>query len=1069
MENELEFENELIEALSTGEIGDFGNHIVKTRLWEFRDDIHTTDALWENFAEILYRNNQDVLEHPLSYTEFSQVKKVIEGLTTPYKAGQFLYGYNGVSQVEVDLDDGRHVFLTVFDQDQIGAGSTVYQVVHQIQRPKKIIGKKDRRFDVTLLINGLPIIQIELKSETGDIEDALNQMHQYIVEDQYTDIYSTLQILVAMTPYNCKYMANTTAGKFNKDFAFNWQSRKDNKRIVKWREFTDLFLSIPAAHRMSTTYMILDGTHNEECIKVMRPYQVYATEAVINAIKAKAPGEMGIEKLGYVWHTTGSGKTITSFKTAWIASRLPGVDKVVFLVDRKQLTRHTYEKYRAYDPEATSANDIGKIVDTKNAGQLASKLNSKRNDIIITSVQKLEKFVKSRTFKAPDRNIIFIVDEAHRSTGTDIFEQLQKNFPHSGWVGYTGTPTFDDKKERRSTKHIFGKPLHSYTIRHAIADKNVLGFKVDFQETVPSKYFYEKELPEFYRKQNPSWTDEEIANKINNLSDDEMDDQLASKGTVYDNNPSHVKAVVEDIYKYWQNRSNNGQYNALLTTHVGGQKSSINMAMMYFDEFCRMNDEHRKNGGLVLKVAVTFSEDDSNGDAMVSNNQSLNRAIDEYNKEFKTSWGMDTVDEYKEDLIARLDKSADDGNYLDIVIVVDQLLTGFDAPGLNTLYVDRTLRGASLIQAYSRTNRVHNMQEKPWGQVINYRWPKLSEKLMNEALIEYSKEENADKPESQFDDIIVDVMAKPFNALLEETKVIIDRLRVLTDDFNRIPPDKEEQIQMFGELKKYNGNITKLKQYPYKVNDDGTTEGYDYNNPDELITKLGMTEEENKILSTTLTNELKHTLASEKHVDFSDIDLTVVHLKDVYVDYSYLTELIEKLMNEVHDGEMEKAQKTKEDIDKFATGLDSPEFARAVKRAAEAIINKIYPKKDSQMKYPYTGFNVQTVVAEAQTVSIEKKILDFRNKWGITDAISMKDFLSLVDRHKYGEQDLDENGEIGELIFQGSLKYTEMATDPEVRLLRRLKYRNELRNAIYDFADRLLQGDDINDKQITQN
>ena len=324
------FEEELIRYLSGESVTDAGgdrvretgSYMAKAKLWKYEPDIKTTEALWENFKQILEQHNQSTLEHPLSVVEFHQVKKIISNLRTPYEAGQFLYGLNGVSQIEIDLDDGRHVFLTVFDQKEIGAGDTVYQVVNQIQRPAVITGKQDRRFDTTLLINGLPIIQIEEKTDTHDVNEALNQMHQYIDENQYRDIFSTLQILVAMTPNNVKYMANTTSERFNKDFAFHWQRKEDNSIVRNWKEFVDSMLSIPMAHQMAVNYMILDGTKNKETLKVMRPYQVYATQKVIEGIK-HADFESGYKKVGYIWHTTGSGKTITSFKTAWLASRLP--------------------------------------------------------------------------------------------------------------------------------------------------------------------------------------------------------------------------------------------------------------------------------------------------------------------------------------------------------------------------------------------------------------------------------------------------------------------------------------------------------------------------------------------------------------------------------------------------------------------------------------------------------------------------------------------------------------------------------------------------------------------------
>lgn len=271
-QSELAFEQEVVEYLT---------QIGGVRQWEYRKDIKTTEQLWANFKQILEQNNPGRLTQPLSVTEFNQVKKVITDISTPYQAGQFLYGVNGVSEIELDLDDGRHVYLTVFDQAQVGSGSTKYQVVNQIERQRIIEGKKNRRFDVTLLINGLPIIQIELKKALHSTEEAFNQMEQYIAEKQYSDIFSTLQILVAMTPYEIKYMANTTLEQFNKAFTFNWQNEKDAKPIRSWKTFSDKVLSIPMAHDLTTRYMILDGTKNREGLKVMRPYQVYATKGSV--------------------------------------------------------------------------------------------------------------------------------------------------------------------------------------------------------------------------------------------------------------------------------------------------------------------------------------------------------------------------------------------------------------------------------------------------------------------------------------------------------------------------------------------------------------------------------------------------------------------------------------------------------------------------------------------------------------------------------------------------------------------------------------------------------------------
>ena len=786
--NETQFETELIQYITTGTITKpeclagipefsavgLGNKFVKTKLWKHEPNIKTTSQLWDNFKQILEQHNQNVLEHPMSEVEFNQVKKIISDLHTPYEAGQFLYGLNGVSQIEIDLDDGRHVFLTVFDQKQIGAGDTVYQVVNQIERPAVINGKMNRRFDTTLLINGLPMIQIEEKKDTHDVNEALNQMHQYIDEGQYGDIFSVLQILIAMTPNNVKYMANTTSEKFNKDFAFNWQRKEDNTIVRDWKEFADSMLSIPMAHQMATNYMILDGTPNKQTLKVMRPYQVYATQEVIEGLK-QVDFNLGNNKVGYIWHTTGSGKTITSFKTAWLASRMPKVDKVVFVVDRIQLTKQTNENYRAYDPDATDDFE-GIVQDTTNTTDLNRKLRSKANGIIVTSVQKLDSLVKRKSFKDPEKNIVFIVDEAHRSTGGDSFENIQKAFKHAAWVGYTGTPMFDETTKGLRTEDIFGPLLHPYTIREAIADRNVLGFKVDFETTIPEDVMKKEYLPAFYREKYPKWSEERIKAKIDNLTQEDMDD--AVEPSFYDENPDHIKLVVKDIFDKWKNRSNNGKYNALFTTHVGGGKASTPMAMMYFEEFQRVNQEREKKGLPTLKVAVTFSVNNTNNDSMLATNTGLYKAIDVYNHNFNTAFGMEDISGYTQDVISRLNKTASDGNFLDLVIVVDQLLTGFDAPELNTLYVDRTLKGAGLIQAYSRTNRVADMQEKPWGRIVNYRWPAQNEKLMNEALAVYANKDSANlsDEERSKQNVKDGITAPDFNDVLNEVREIVEEL-----------------------------------------------------------------------------------------------------------------------------------------------------------------------------------------------------------------------------------------------------------------------------------------------------
>ena len=1071
---ELDFEDKLIDYLTTGTItpvrdgqiaeGQLKYGPIKTKIWKYEPNIKTTEDLWNNFRSILYTLNQDKLDRPLSDIEFNQVKSVISNLKTPYEAGQFLYGLNGVSQVEVDLDDGRHVFLTVFDQKQIGAGNTQYQVVNQISREPKITGRPSRRFDTTMLINGLPIIQIEEKADTHDVNEALNQMHQYIGERQYTDIFSTLQILVAITPNDVKYMANTTADKFNKDFAFRWQDR-DNKPVRNWKEFADLMLSIPMAHQMATNFMILDGTKNKQMIKVMRPYQVYATQAVLAKLK-QADFSVGTNKLGYIWHTTGSGKTITSFKTAWLASRMPQVDKVVFVVDRIALTRQTDENYRAYDPSADADAGIkGSVESTESTRDLERKLKSKDMSIIVTSVQKLGTLVKRKRFEVPDKHYVFIVDEAHRSTGGENFEMIQKKFRHAAWIGYTGTPMFDDvvSKTAPRTEDIFGPLLHAYTIREAIADRNVLGFKVDFETTINEEQMKSEYLPAFYKEQYPDWSEEKIQNKIENMTDEDMDDMV--EPSIYDENIDHVRLVVEDIFKNWRNRSNEGKYNALFTTHVGGNKASTPMAMMYFNEFQRVNKERLEQGLFTLKTAVTFSQSTNNGDYQKVTNDGLWSAMQVYNEQFGTAFGLDDTSAYTQDVASRLNRTAIDGNFLDIVIVVDQLLTGFDAPQMNTLYVDRTLKNALLIQAYSRTNRVADMKEKPWGRIVNYRWPAYNERLMNKALAIY-----ADKTSAELKDRIdpgttdpdkqklveTGVLANSFKAELANTRAIVSEIASITEQFTAVPASEGMQERMAELMRDYSRAVSRLKQYNHET-ENGEEGGFNYDRPEQLIEALGMTVEEESMLSNSLYNELKEKMAERKQIPVYQIELAMTHVKDVQVNYDYLTELVENLLNYVHDGEEEKAQETREKIYDFTKSMDDRAYAKEINNAADAIVKGHYPAADTELTYPVKLSKSDDIIRAANEVVLGDKIFNFRLQWGIVDVVSNEELQALIAGHTYGRNDLDSEGKLGKIKRAGAKEYEAKAQDKAIRSLKKVEYRNQLDLAIYKLADSMVE------------
>lgn len=1015
-QSELRFEQEVVDYLT---------RIGGVKQWEYKAEIKTTEQLWNNFKKILEQNNQARLDEPLSATEFNQVKKIITNINTPYQAGQFLYGVNGVSEIEVDLDNGKHVFLTVFDQAQVGGGNTVYQVVNQIQRPKVVDGKPNRRFDITLLINGLPIIQIELKKALHNATEALNQMEQYIAEKQFSGIFSTLQILIAMTPFDIRYMANTTLQNFNRAFAFNWQDEETAHPVRSWKLFADKVLSIPMAHDLSTRYMVLDGTKNKESIKVMRPYQVYATKRVLDKVR-KFDFKHDEGKLGYIWHTTGSGKTITSFKTAWLASRLSNVDKVIFLVDRIALTNQTADAYRAYDPIAGFEGKTGVVSDTANISDLHRKLTKKSDkNIIVTSIQKMSRYVTRDSFQPLTENVLFIVDEAHRSTGDGtknegMLESIRKALPNSAWVGYTGTPKFPE------TREIFGDLLHAYTIKEAIADKNVLGFKVEFKETI--------EAPA-------------------DPTEEDIDDNL--RGSVYDHSPEHVELVVEDIFDNWKERSNNRKYNALFTVHVGGNRASTPRAMEYFDKF--MEENNKRSIEDQIKVAISFSMDTSNSSHQLKTNENLHRAIQSYNRLFGTAFDMTTVKSYTEDLARRLNKTADDGNYLDLVIVVDQLLTGFDAPELNTLYIDRTLKGGNLIQAYSRTNRIHDRDAKPQGNIVNYRWPIQNEYEMNKSFAIYSNRDSAAEQLS-LDELKKDneesgILSKSFSKIESETKEVIQKLAELTDNFIQLPPNEKAQEEVFEGLQEYNRLLNQLKQF---TEDDEKNPVSVYDEPELFYDRLGITEDQEVMLTTVLANELRERRAQIENIDISQVNLEMTHIHDVTINYDYLIELIARMADEVHEDKMDQAELTKNEIDVEIAKSDSDKEITKVRN----FVSKIFTKEFIFDKYPAPRDveEMNQAMEQSQKDSNIKLYTEFVRTWGLDNSVKPKDLAKLISRHRVGQEDMDKQGELTAMMNDARTDYKEIAA-AEVANLSWVKYRIEFRKAFYQMADETKKGE----------
>lgn len=954
-EPELEFEEDLCNYLCSDE---------RKRKWTYIN-ANTTEKLWDNFRDILNALNKDNLDHSLTNYEFNQVKSYIQKLKTPYEAGRFIYGVGGKCQIQVIDERNQSIFLTIFDKNNVQ--NNIYQLTKQVNKEDGD-EQRNRRFDVTLLINGLPILQIEEKKDGVDSKTAVRQMHEYIRENKYSDIFSTLQILIAMTPHDIWYMANSTDEDFSEDFAFRWKKDGDNsQKLLDWKDFCDSFLNPPFAYKMATEYTILDNDGSNPSLKVMRYYQVYATRNVINKLKEHNFEDTSDEnkKVGYIWHTTGSGKTISSFKVAFLASRLPKVKKVIFVVDRVALTNQTYKKYSAYVPDG----DNESIMSVDNTNDLKKKLESNSNvNIVVTTIQMLNNLFISNPDYCVDKETVLIVDEAHRSTNGDQMKNLKKGFTRSAWIGFTGTPDFDD--DTNNTQDVFGPQLHVYTIKNAIEDKNVLGFHVEFKNTIDEdEYLYEYE-----KTKNPNLTDEQIEKRVKSYSDENtkrvFNKNIYSEGR--DETDQHIEQVVNDVLLNWNRRSNNRKFNAILTAKTPNG-SSKGLAYKYYQEFKKQLRAAKKNGDKNipsnLKIAITFSPDGKHTPMAIDANSNLVEVLKEYNQEFGTTYETNQIKEYFSDLTSRLDKSVRDGKYLDLVIVVDQLLTGFDAPQLNTLYVDRLLEDSNLIQAYSRTNRVYDMLEKPFGNVVNYRFPKYSKEYMNAALEKFSNP-NTEKSTNESD---IPALVESYDDLKEGLRQVVNELSILTDDFSSVPETESNQKDAYLKILKYNRLLEKMKQYEECSSDSS------------LFDDISLTKDQRLKLTGSIFYDLKGKMQSvDDDAPFVNGSWGISTLDSINVDADYIKNLLAQYVNNNLDGmsDYDKKQTDKKDfILSYINSLSNKE--------ADLIVKYINNPNRFHLDNRVNKYNVLQVLSDLlendSADKLDGLIDTFINKFGLQE------------------------------------------------------------------------------------
>lgn len=788
---ESDFENALIALLAT-------------KSWEKEVLRHPTEEdLIANWQAHLNKTNLhiDKLDVPLIRSEMNQILEQVQALKMPYALNGFINGKTVAIKRENEASRhfGKEISLDIFDREEISAGKSRYQIAQQPHfTPRSDLYPKQRG-DLMLLINGMPMFHIELKRSGVPISQATNQIERYHKAGAFSGIFSLVQVFVAMTPEECRYFANTS-GPLNPAFYFRWADF-NNVYMNDWDKVATHFLSIPMAHQFIGDYTIADA--KDEQLKVLRSYQYYAVNKIADTV-AKTDWTAGNQRGGYIWHTTGSGKTVSSFKAAQLISRRRDADKVIFLLDRIELGKQSLEEYQNF---ADSKNDVQA---TENTAILLAKLKSKqdRDRLIVTSIQKMSNIKAEEGVNEADieqisgKRLVFIIDEAHRTTFGDMLLTIKHTFPNALFFGFTGTPIEEENAKKNSTTAtIFGNELHRYSIADGIRDENVLGFHPFHIRT-----FKDSDLRKAVALQEAKAANERdvFANdqkkKIYNqfMNDVPMAGKYDENGkyqkgiedyvpNVQYQTAEHINAVVDDMLENWQRLSQGKKYHAIFAT------SSIPEAVNYYRLI------KAKNSG--LKLTALFDPNILNDGQGSDKEEWIAEILDDYNAQFDTSFGYASYAKFKTDLSDRLShinayKRIKSEEQLDLLIVVDQMLTGFDSKWLNTLYLDKILDYANLIQAFSRTNRLCNKTDKPFGLIRYYRKPHTMQRNIERAVKLYS----GDRPMGLFVDNLDKVIDK-MNVCFADIADIFKRAEVA--DFATNPDDATacaKFVKLFNQL-----------------------------------------------------------------------------------------------------------------------------------------------------------------------------------------------------------------------------------------------------------------------------
>ena len=922
-ELEKVIEDKLIEQLVFGE-----------SQWTYREDLKTEEELWQNFRYILEQNNKARLDgQPLSDAEFEQVKNQLQ-FSSFYKAGEWLVGENGKAMVHVQRDTEK-LHLVVMNHEHIAGGSSVYEVINQYNALKDddiTTVARDRRFDVTLMINGLPMIHIELKNRQHSYMDAFYQIKKYISEGKFTGIFSAVQMFVISNGVDTKYFAAASDTELNPKFMSGWVDTENNP-VADYIDFAKNVLRIPEAHEMIARYTVLD--EDAKRLILLRPYQIHAIESIREASKTG--------KSGFVWHTTGSGKTLTSYKsTRNLLMDIPAIDKAIFLIDRKDLDTQTTMAFQAY-----ANNDLVDVDETDNVNDLKKKLKSDDRQVIVTTIQKMQILISKRLqegtseySKIKNLKIAFVVDECHRAVTPKTKRELERFFGRSLWYGFTGTPRFAENPYPqmgdlpRTTEELYGKRLHKYTIQNAIHDNAVLGFQVEH-------------------------------NGPKNITD-ETDD------SAYDNE-AHMLRVLDIILNksYHKLGFQNGKgqtYEGLLTT------SSIQIAQKYYELLTKV-----KNGETSLEIdekikqvlpdfpkfAITYSVTENEEGSHV-NQEKIQKSLDDYNQMFGTKYELSQIQGYNGNLnkrLARKDaKFKSRSEQLDLVIVVDRLLTGFDAPCMSTIFIDRQPMGPhDLIQAFSRTNRIFD-KNKTYGQIVTFQAPKLFKESVDNAVKLYSAGSTGTAILAEWEEI-----EPAFRKSLAA-------LRVSAETPEEVTPmsikEKKVFVKMFQTFDRLFAQLKSFTQYD-----------------DSMLEEYGITEEEYDKYAGVYKNAVEEIKIAEGGGDDPgkeppedetiDVDYELMAYSSTKIDYEYIINLIQNIVTPDEDAEAVSPEERQKQIDEVKQYIE--EMRKDNPKVAEIMTNLVSEIEADENKYK--GQSILNIVESMKRDCIEKVISDFCVTW----------------------------------------------------------------------------------------